>query len=40
MEVMTFLDNADNGILSCIRVRKRMLKLDGKKETSLETYLC
>ena len=26
---------ADNGILPCIKVRKRMLKLDGKKETSL-----
>ena len=28
----------DNGILPCIKVRKRMLKLDGKKETSLEIY--
>jgi hypothetical protein len=27
----------DNGILPCIKVRKRMLKLDGKKGTSLET---
>ena len=26
---------ADNGILPCIKVRKRMLKLDGKKGTSL-----
>ena len=29
----------DNGILPyCIKVRKRMLKLDGKKETSLGIY--
>ena len=28
----------DNGILPCIKIRKRMLKLDGKKETSLEIY--
>jgi hypothetical protein len=28
----------DNGIMPCIKVRKRMLKLDGKKETCLETY--
>ena len=27
---------ADNGILSCIKVRKRMSKLDGKEGTSLE----
>ncbi len=27
----------DNGILPCIKVRKRMLELDGKKEISLET---
>ena len=26
---------ADNGILPCINIRKRMLKLDGKKGTSL-----
>ena len=29
---------ADNGILPCIKVRKRMLKLDGKKGTSLGIY--
>ena len=29
---------ADNGILPCIKVRKRMLKLDGKKGISLEIY--
>jgi len=28
----------DNGILPFIKVRKRMLKLDGKKETPLETF--
>ena len=27
---------ADNGILPCIKVRERMLDLDGKKGTSLE----
>ena len=31
----------DNGILPCIKVRRRMLKLDGKKEeTSLGIYQC
>ncbi len=29
---------SDNGILPYIKVRKRMLKLDGKKGTSLEIY--
>ncbi len=28
---------SDNGILSCIKVR-RILKFDGKKETFLEIY--
>ena len=40
MKVITFLDIADNRILPCIRVRKRMLKLDEKRKTSLEPYLC
>src|SRR6478736_6300715 len=32
---------ADNGIMPCIKVRRRMLKLDGKKEeTSLGIYQC
>ena len=35
-EIFRYLE--DNGILPCIKVRKRMLKLDGKKETSLEIY--
>ena len=35
-EIFRYL--GDNGILPCIKVRKRMLKLDGKKETSLEIY--
>ena len=35
----TFRYLSDNGILPCIKVRKRMLKLDGKKETSLGIYL-
>ena len=35
-EVFRYLE--DNGILPCIKVRKRMLKLDGKKETSLGIY--
>ena len=30
-----FISLADNGILPCIKIRKRMLKLDGKKGTSL-----
>jgi hypothetical protein len=29
----------DNGILPCIKVRKRMLKLDGRKETSLDPLI-
>jgi hypothetical protein len=28
----------DKGILPCIKVRKRMLELDGKKRISLEIY--
>jgi len=32
---------ADNGIMPCIKVRRRMLKFDGKKEeTSLGIYQC
>ena len=32
---------ADNGIMPCIKVRRRMLKLDGKKEErSLGIYQC
>ena len=32
---------ADNGIMPCIKVRRRMLKLEGKKEeTSLGIYQC
>ena len=34
-----FRYRGDNGILPCIKVRKRMLKLDGKKGISLETCL-
>ena len=34
----TFRYLSDNGILPCIKVRKRMLELDGKKGTSLEIY--
>jgi len=35
-EIFRYL--GDNGILPCIKVRKRMPELDGKKETSLEIY--
>jgi len=35
-EIFRYLE--DNGILPCIKVRKRMLKLDGKKGTSLGIY--
>jgi hypothetical protein len=35
-EIFRYLE--DNGILPCIKVRKRMLELDGKKGNSLEIY--
>ena len=35
-EIFRYL--GDNGILPCIKVRKRMQELDGKKETFLEIY--
>jgi hypothetical protein len=39
MKAMIFLEIWEIMELPCIKVRKRMLKLDGKKEeTSLETY--
>jgi hypothetical protein len=37
-EIFRYLEN--NGIMPCIKVRKRMLESDGKKETSLEIYQC